>query len=71
MNQIEINDFIERLTATDRANLMAGLKRINRQRTASDALSTADLLVSQLDILGLKQFAEDVEHIKVHIHKLT
>lgn len=71
MTQAEvINEFIDSLSATARADLLAGLKRFDQRRTADDALMTASLLESQLKLLGLKQYAEHVAQIAEHLRKM-
>lgn len=66
----QITELFDQLSAKERTDLLAGLKRLNQRRTADDALMTASLLESQLNLLGLKEYAERVANIQEHIQDL-
>jgi hypothetical protein len=66
----QITELFDRLSAKERTDLLAGLKRLDQRRSAEDALMTASLLESQLKLLGLREYAERVADIQEHIRDL-
>lgn len=66
----QITELFDRLSAKERTDLLAGLKRLDQRRSAEDALMTASLLESQLKLLGLREYAEMVVHIQEQIRDL-
>lgn len=55
--------FIDTLTAKERADLLAGLKRIDRRKTVFDATSVGSLLESYLRTLNRHADADQVRTI--------
>lgn len=67
----ETKDFLDRLTLEERADLYAGLKRRHLQDTAKLAGPAADMLIGQLQILGLEQETEYLKDLRDRLYDMA